>query len=108
MNTTATLSRVIPLHRPLWKRWLDDVSARLQARRAQRQARRRAALQRCLAAFRCWDTRQVAALDDHLLRDIGVPDWLRDEAAAHRRDASMAAVWQGAGPAEGFDPGTRW
>jgi hypothetical protein len=33
----------------------------------------------------------VAGLDDHVLRDIGAPDWVRAEAAA-RREAETSAT----------------
>ncbi len=105
---TLGLAPPIALHRPLWRRATGALWFAWQAGRARRWARRQAIVQRCLAAFACWDVREVARLDDHLLRDIGVPDWLRAEAHVLRRDDSMAALWQGVGPAEGFDTGARW
>ena len=76
MNACAAMPVSIPLQRPLWRRAADWLSERLEAARS---ARRVAPL-----AVEPMNLRDALALNDHLLRDIGVSDALRDEAAARR------------------------
>jgi len=82
MNTAACcMPRTIPLSRPWPLRWaqavadgLRDVRAALAEARRQREAERAQA----------WDARALEGLADHVLRDIGAPEWVRAEAAARR------------------------
>ena len=77
MNTTTCCATTIPLSRPLHERLLDQVSdwlKPLQAAWRRRAERRR--LERDLEA--------VADMDELLLRDIGAPEWMINQAAVRR------------------------
>lgn len=37
----------------------------------------------------------LASLDERTLRDIGVPDWAREEAAVHREGERLLRGWAG-------------
>ena len=91
MNACTAMPVAIPLQRPLWRRvadwaedWMTDWSAgRLAAARSARPP--------ASVAIEPIDLRHALALNDHLLRDIGVSEALRDEAAALRGIERMAA-----------------
>ncbi|HSW06088.1 hypothetical protein [Aquabacterium sp.] len=70
----------IPLYRPLWQRWLDAAQQGLGR------------LRRSVAepAEAMLDLQAAIELNDKTLRDIGAPDWLRDQAATHRDLDSIA------------------
>jgi hypothetical protein len=88
-TTTACLPRTIPLSRPWPLRWWHAASEALQsARAAWAEARRERAEQRIQA----WDPGALAGLDDHVLRDIGAPDWVRAEAAVKRESERYSAA----------------
>lgn len=80
-STTACLPRTIPLSRPWPQRWWHAAADALQSLRATWAEARCERLQERVQA---WDPQAVADLDDHVLRDIGAPDWVRAEAAARR------------------------
>lgn len=70
------LPRVIPLHRPWWRRWLDLAARprRLRLVPASEPAR--------------WnerDLRHLRHLSARTLRDIGAPEWVADERDAADR-----------------------
>jgi hypothetical protein len=80
MNACTALPVAIPLHRPLWLRLTDtlaDAWHQLQGPAA--------------AMAEPLSLRNALALNDHMLRDIGVSEELRDEAAARRGIEAMAA-----------------
>ena len=84
----ATFSaRPITLAAPWPRRWLRTAGDLWQ--RALRQLAERRARQAAQPAE--WTLEDVASLDDTTLRDIGVPEWLRDEAAV-RREARDALI----------------
>ena len=75
----CTMPITIPLVRPLWQRWLDaahDALARFQAPAAESET--------------LLSLQAAIELNDKTLRDIGAPDWLRDQAATHRDRESLA------------------
>ncbi len=76
MNTAVCcMPRTIPLSRPWPLRWAQAAADGLRfAAAAWRESRR--------ARAQAWDLSSLGALGDHLLRDIGAPDWVRAEAAA--------------------------
>lgn len=77
----CTMPIALPLHRPLWQRWWDDSRAwlaRLGESTVDADAESPLTLQAAIE------------LNDKTLRDIGAPDWLRDQAAAHRDHDSLA------------------
>ena len=88
MNACTTMPAVhIPLHRPLWRRVAEWASVRaIRVLDASPGVRRPAGL-----GCEPMDLRNALALNDHLLRDIGVSEALRDEAAARRGIERMAA-----------------
>jgi len=75
-----TMPVAIPLHRPVWQRVADHVVETWRYWSASTAAEPQA-----------MNLRDALALNDHLLRDIGVSDALRDEAATRRGIDSMAA-----------------
>ena len=77
MNTTTCCATTIPLIRPLHERLLDRMSDWLKPVHA---AWRRRAERRRLER----DLEAVADMDELLLRDIGAPEWLINQAAARR------------------------
>jgi uncharacterized protein YjiS (DUF1127 family) len=83
MNACTALPAPIPLQRPLWKRAAEWVSEHLAAARAARPA--------AGIAMERMNLRSALTMNDHLLRDIGVSEALRDEVAARRVIESMAA-----------------
>jgi hypothetical protein len=87
-TTTAPLPRTIVLSRPWPRRWWHAVAEAWQRAREAAAERRR---ERELARAQAWEPGAVAGLDDHVLRDIGAPDWVRAEAAA-RREAETSAT----------------
>ena len=89
MNTVACASRVIPLSRPWHQRWRSAVAEALQSLRAAWTASRGDSPEERIEA---WDPQAVAELDDHVLRDIGAPDWVRVEAAVRREADRHAAT----------------
>ena len=80
MNACTTLPAAIPLHRPLGQRIVDALGDTWRRMRASL-----AAVQEPL------DLPNALALNDHMLRDIGVSEALREEVAARRGIADMAA-----------------
>lgn len=80
-TTTASLPRTISLVRPWPLRWWDAAARFADAVRSALKARRE-------ARAAAWHASAMAELDDHVLQDIGVPDWVRAEVAA-RREASL-------------------
>jgi hypothetical protein len=92
--TTCTMPTSIPLHRPVWQRAWDVLQdAWNQWSPMFRKAHDEMSLQ------------DAMSLNDHTLRDIGVSDVLRDEAAARRSlDASRLRASQ----LTFDDPGRRW
>jgi hypothetical protein len=80
MNACTALPVAIPLHRPLWMRLTDTLSE------AWRQLRATG-----VTLHEQLDLHSALDLNDHLLRDIGVADALRDEVAARRGIDGMAA-----------------
>ena len=83
MNACTAMPVTIPLRRPLWRRVAEWAAERLAALR---DARDVAAL-----AIEPMNLRNALTMNDHLLRDIGVSEALRDEAAARRSIERMAA-----------------
>jgi hypothetical protein len=79
----CTLPVAIPLQRPLWRRAAAWVAERLAAARAARPA--------AVIAIEPMNLGSALAMNDHLLRDIGVSEALRDQAAARRGIEHMAA-----------------
>ena len=88
MNACTTMPAVhISLHRPLWRRLADWAAVRaVRVLSALAGVGRSAGL-----GIEPMDLRNALALNDHLLRDIGVSEALRDEAAARRGIERMAA-----------------
>ena len=83
MTTTSVISATL-LHQPWMAQLVDQLIVRWKAARL---------LQRCRAGLAvAWDARFVAHLDDHTLRDIGVPDWLIEEARL-RREGERWPAW---------------
>lgn len=75
MTTTSALTATL-LHQPWMAQLVDKLIKRWRAARM---------AQRCRASLAwAWDARYVAHLDDHTLRDIGVPDWVIEEARLRR------------------------
>lgn len=79
----CTAPMVIPLHRPVWQRWSEAAAEGVQ--------RLSQAVRQALATrpVRHDDEppltlREAMALNDHTLRDIGVPESLREQVAAQR------------------------
>jgi len=84
MNTcTATLPTAIVLHRPFWQRWWQQVLDSLA--RVQRRWHAHGPL-----AERELGLQEAMALNDHTLRDIGAPEWLREQASQQRELDSIA------------------
>lgn len=96
MNTATdcTMPLPIPLYRPRWQRWAE---AALQAWQAWRTAR--------AAPEATMSLQDAMALNDQTLRDIGVPEWLREQAAAHREREALVLRAARADLAGG---GVRW
>lgn len=86
--STRTFPAPIPLHRPWWARWAEGWQTLREWMTTPR------VVQHCLACFGLWDGRVAAQLDDRTLKDIGAPDWLREEAAARRRGDAFSEAWQ--------------
>ena len=95
----TTIARPIPLSSPWPVRWWRAVGDRFLAARVQRPARPGPAGRDAVPE---WDIGDLAALNDTVLRDIGVPEWLREEAAA-RRDSEHAMLGVRAGSGALFD-----
>lgn len=77
--------RVIPLHRPWWRRAVDAMSAALAASAARPAA---GIPMPDLADPDSWTAAQRAALrhlPPRLLRDIGAPEWVGEDASAGGR-----------------------
>ena len=83
MNACTAMPVTIPLQRPLWRRVTEWAAERLAALR---DAGDVAGL-----AIEPMNLRNALTMNDHLLRDIGVSEALRDEAAARRSIERMAA-----------------
>ncbi len=83
----ATLSRPIPLSSPWPLRWVHAVQEVLRMGLA-RWGRRSSAASGKVTE---WGIEDLAALNDDILRDIGVPDWLREEAAVRRESEQAVA-----------------
>ena len=81
--TTTAMPVTIPLQRPLWRRVAEWAAERLAALR---DARDVAGL-----AIEPLNLRSALTMNDHLLRDIGVSEALRDEAAVRHGIERMAA-----------------
>ena len=94
MNACTPLPAAIPLHRPLGQRIVDILADAWRSLRASA-----AATQEPL------DLPNALALNDHMLRDIGVSEALREEAAARRGIAAMAARF---GQQDFADRGRHW
>lgn len=77
--TTCCMPTPIPLYRPFWQRWIEAAGALWQ-----RMALRRGAADHVL------DLREAMAMNDATLRDIGAPDWLKEQAATRREMEAMA------------------
>jgi hypothetical protein len=82
MNACTAMPVSIPLHRPLWQRLAEWASQHVAAHRARRVPG---------MAIEPMNLRNALTLNDHLLRDMGVSDALRDEAAARRGIERMSA-----------------
>lgn len=82
MNACTAMPVSIPLHRPLWRRLAEWASQRFAARAARHVS---------VMVLEPMNLRNALSLNDHLLRDIGVSEALRDEAAARRGIERMAA-----------------
>ena len=83
MNACTALPAPIPLQRPLWRRAAEWVSKYLAAARAARPA--------AGIAMEHMSLRSALTMNDHLLRDIGMSEVLREEVAARRGIERMAA-----------------
>jgi hypothetical protein len=83
MNAYTVMPVTIPLQRPLWRRVAAWAAERLSAVRDVRDVTG--------LVVEPMDLRTALTINDHLLRDIGVSEALRDEAAARRSIESMAA-----------------
>jgi hypothetical protein len=84
MTTTSVLAATL-LHQPWMAQFIDKLIARWRAARL---------AQRCRASLAwAWDARFVSQLDDHTLRDIGVPDWVIEEARLRREGEALNAPW---------------
>lgn len=88
-TTTACLPRTIPLARPWPSRWWHAMAEGLRSLLTAWAEARRERLQERIQA---WDPQAVAGLDDHVLRDIGAPDWVRAEAAVKRESERYSAA----------------
>lgn len=77
--TDCTMPMPIPLYRPRWQRWAEAAQAAWRQWRARR-----------VAPETAMSLQDAMALNDQTLRDIGVPEWLREQAATRREiDALM-------------------
>jgi hypothetical protein len=83
MNACTAMPVTIPLQRPLWRRVAEWAAEHLAGSSGARHATG--------LAVEPMNLRNALALNDHLLRDIGVSETLRDEAAARRGIERMAA-----------------
>ena len=84
MTTTSVLSATL-LHQPWMAQLIDRLLARWRAARV---------AERCRVGLAwAWDARFVSHLDDHTLRDIGVPDWVIEEAHLRRQCDALNAPW---------------
>jgi hypothetical protein len=86
MTTTSPLAATL-FHQPWMAQLVDKLIVRWRAARV---------AQRCRASLAwAWDARFVSQLDDHTLRDIGVPDWVIEEARLRREgDRWQAGVFR--------------
>lgn len=100
MSTTCCLPRPIPLARAWPLRWMDALADAARGLRATWAEARR---ERAEARAPAWDVEAAAQLSDHVLRDIGAPDWLRVEAAAHRAGDHRSAIELRAGASGLFE-----
>lgn len=83
MNTCCTLPAPVNLHRPLWQRWMDGLNETLNTLlRGMRSLAPHTEAELSL--------QDAMALNDHTLRDIGAPEWLREQAALQRDADSIA------------------
>lgn len=80
MNACTAMPVAIPLHRPLWQRLVEQLADNWRQLRAPG-----------VVVPEQLNLRNALALNDHMLRDIGVSEALRDEAAARRGIEAMAA-----------------
>lgn len=77
MPLALPLSHAVP--KPLWQRWWDDARGWL--------ARAQPSVEDAESSL----TLQAAIeLNDRTLRDIGAPEWLREQAATHRELDTLA------------------
>ena len=74
----CTMPLELSPQRPTWQRWFDD--AREWLARAQPSA---------FDAESELNLQAAIELNDKTLRDIGAPEWLREQAAAHRDQDSL-------------------
>ena len=84
MNACTAMPVSIPLHRPLWRRaaeWAAEWAAEHLGRMGHAAG----------TAVEPMNLRNALSLNDHLLRDIGVSEALRDEVAARRSIERVAA-----------------
>lgn len=84
MTTTSVISATL-LHQPWMAQLVDQLILRWRCARV---------LQRCRVGLAwAWDARFVAHLDEHTLRDIGVPDWVIEEARLRRGGDAYTVAW---------------
>ncbi len=93
-DCTMTMPLSIPLYRPRWQRWLDAAREAWLHWRTERATPE--------AAMSLHD---AMALNDQTLRDIGVPEWMREQAATRRE---MDALVLRAARADLAGGGVRW
>jgi uncharacterized protein YjiS (DUF1127 family) len=79
MNACTTMPHPIPLYRPLWLRLAEQLADAWKGLTAAR-----------TRPHEMMDLQDALSLNDQTLRDIGVSEALRDEAAARRSIASIA------------------
>jgi hypothetical protein len=84
MNTCHVLPAPIPLQRPLWQRAAEFVAVAWSAWRESWRVQQGQDAEPM-------DLQLAASLNDHLLRDIGVSETLRDQVAVRRGLDAMAA-----------------
>jgi hypothetical protein len=80
MNACNTMPHPIPLYRPLWQRLAEQLVEAWHGLTAAR-----------VGPHETMDLQDALSLNDRTLRDIGVSESLRDEAAARRSIDSIAA-----------------
>lgn len=88
--TSTCLPRPIPLTRPWALRWGAALADALRAGARWAWARWQRAATRTGVR---WEPGMLASLDERTLRDIGVPDWAREEVAQRRESERLALDW---------------